>query len=108
MVVFSSSSPGRFTVKATSRLEEPGQYQVDRNKRVTVSTRLTVLESLRITNLVSWESPVSVFLVSAQLSPVKPSGAQLSGQGRPLRRFFRKRRPYRTRFNFIANPYFAF
>ena len=27
---------------------------------------------------------------------------------RPRRRLFRRRRPYRTRFNFIANPYFAF
>ena len=55
VVVFTSSSPGKFTVKATvtitSRLEEPGQFQVDRDKSLTVSTTLTVLESLRITNL---------------------------------------------------------
>ena len=48
MVVFFSSSPGRFSVKArvtiTSRLEEPEQY-------LAVYTTMTVLESLRITNL---------------------------------------------------------
>ena len=55
VVVFSASSPGRYTVKATvtitSRMEEPGQYQLDRDKSLTVSTTITVIESLRITNL---------------------------------------------------------
>ena len=55
VVVFSASSPGRYSVKATvsitSRLEETGQYQVDRDRSLTVSTLVTVIESLRITNL---------------------------------------------------------
>ena len=55
VVVFSASTPGRYTVSATvsvtSRQEEPGQYQMERDRSLTVTTTITVLESLRITNL---------------------------------------------------------
>ena len=54
-VVFSASSPGKYQVSATvsisSKLEESGQYQLERDRTLTVSTSIIVSDRLSIINL---------------------------------------------------------
>jgi len=55
VVVFSSKIPGKFTIKATvsisSTIEEHNQFQLERDRTLTVSTTINVEEILAITNI---------------------------------------------------------
>ena len=55
VAVFTSSNPGKFTITATmsisSKMEESGQFQLERDRSLSISTTVNVLERLEITNL---------------------------------------------------------
>ena len=69
VVVFSPKVPGKFTLTATvsitSRLEESGQVQLERDRSITVSTTITVMDRLEIINLQDQESVTSGDLLLA-------------------------------------------
>ena len=69
VVVFSPKVPGKFTLTATvsitSRLEESGQVQLERDRSIMVSTTITVMDKFKIINIQHKESVTSRDLLLA-------------------------------------------